>query len=54
MFQEAAAAATAVPLAAAAEATTDPARAPAVVAAPQVWVGAVVVALAEAVDAAGK
>ena len=54
IFQEAAAAAaTAVPLAAAPEASTDRVRAPTAAAAPQVWEGAVV-ALAEAVGAAGK
>jgi hypothetical protein len=54
IFQEAAAAAaTAVPLAAAPEASTDRVRAPTAAAAPQVWEGAVV-ALAEAAGAAGK
>ena len=52
MFREAVAEIRA-PSAAAAEATTDRVRAPVVAAGPQVWAGAVV-ALAEAVGAAGK
>lgn len=53
MFQEVAAA-TGVPSEAAAEASADRARAPTVVAGPQVWEAAVVVVLAEAVGAGGK